>query len=64
MVTIFQRQIANSAKLAALGEMAAGVAHEINNPLAIVSGSARILKKLSEAESVDRDAFAKKNRGY
>lgn len=35
-----------SAKLASLGEMAAGLAHEINNPLAIVSGNLQILAKV------------------
>lgn len=38
-------QMVNNAKLASLGEMAGGVAHEINNPLAIISGRANILKK-------------------
>ena len=37
-----QRSI-ETAKLASLGEMAAGIAHEINNPLAIIDGSAQLL---------------------
>lgn len=35
-----------SAKLAALGEMAGGVAHEINNPIAIIAGFAHRMDKM------------------
>lgn len=36
-------KLVQSSKLASLGEMSAGIAHEINNPLAIISGSAGLL---------------------
>ena len=45
-----------SAKLASLGEMAAGIAHEINNPLAIIQGSASVIQKLVDIEPMDRDS--------
>ncbi len=35
----------HSAKLASLGEMSAGIAHEINNPLTIIYGTVRALPK-------------------
>ena len=35
----------HTAKLASLGEMSAGVAHEINNPLAIIKGNLTLFKK-------------------
>ncbi len=38
-----QEHIARSERLVAMGEMVAGVAHEINNPLAAVSGHAQLL---------------------
>lgn len=43
-----------SARLASLGEMAAGIAHEVNNPLTIIQGGASMLEKLIEQEPVDR----------
>jgi signal transduction histidine kinase len=41
----YQLQLANSAKMAALGEMAAGIAHEINNPLAIIMVATQSLRR-------------------
>lgn len=38
-----EAQLIQSAKLAAIGEMAAGVAHELNSPLTVIIGTAQIL---------------------
>jgi PAS domain S-box-containing protein len=42
-------QIVSSARLAALGMMAGGVAHEVNNPLAIIHGTAADLLEAAES---------------
>jgi C4-dicarboxylate-specific signal transduction histidine kinase len=43
-----QAKLASSAKLSSLGEMAGGIAHEINNPMAIISGRLGQIKKAIE----------------
>lgn len=44
-------KLISSSKFAALGEMAGGIAHEINNPLAVISGYAEQLERM-EAEGL------------
>jgi PAS domain S-box-containing protein len=41
----FERQLVQSGKLAAIGELAAGVAHEVNNPLFAILGLVEFLLK-------------------
>lgn len=43
------RQLIHSERLASLGTLSAGIAHEINNPLTYVIGNAEILKFLFDA---------------
>lgn len=41
----------NAARLSSLGEMAGGLAHEINNPLTIIQGHTNLLKKVAINDS-------------
>jgi two-component system NtrC family sensor kinase len=48
-------RLVQSAKLAALGEMAAGVAHELNSPMTVIIGTAQLLaRELREDNQEDR----------
>lgn len=49
-------QVIRSAKMASIGELASGIGHEINNPLAIIQGNLELLESyLMSSESVDTE---------
>lgn len=53
-VNLIQAKAVQTSKLAVLGELAAGVAHEINNPLMILTSVAFVLQKHLEQNRYDQ----------
>jgi PAS domain S-box-containing protein len=55
----FEAQLLRSEKLAALGVMAGGIAHEIRNPLAVVSSAAQLLLESPNSRKIQRECAEK-----
>lgn len=51
-----------SSKMAALGEMAGGIAHEINNPLTVIHTKTKIMEKMIERGIPDSEMFLKNTK--
>lgn len=58
-----QSRMASSARLSALGEMAGGIAHEINNPLAIISLRTHQLAQLVKKGNLAEEEILKITKG-
>ncbi|EAT15560.1 sensor histidine kinase [Desulfuromonas acetoxidans] len=50
-----EAQLVQSAKLAAIGEMAAGVAHELNSPMTVIIGTAQLLARELAEQNVSEE---------
>lgn len=60
LLEIERQKSIGSAKMAALGEMSSGIAHEINNPLAILQGNISLMRRELQNFPEVNDKFEKK----
>ncbi len=54
-----QSQLVQSGKLASIGELAAGVAHELNQPLMVIRGNAQLVKRFITKGQYEIDELLK-----
>lgn len=57
-----QQALASSARLASLGEFVGGVAHEINNPLAVILGKLTLLEMQLESDQLAKETLQQEIR--
>jgi PAS domain S-box-containing protein len=51
-----QEELLNTRRMASVGQLAGGIAHEINNPLAVIQGRVEMLRAVSDPEPAPRCA--------
>jgi signal transduction histidine kinase len=54
-----QAKLVQSAKLASIGELAAGMAHELNQPLTVIRGTAQMLNRALARKQLDREIMGR-----
>ncbi len=54
-----RKQLVNAAQISTFSEMAAGIAHDINNPIAILKGRIQQLQKIHEKSGIQDDSTNK-----
>jgi signal transduction histidine kinase len=59
-----QQQLVQSEKLASLGRLSAGMAHEINNPIQFIQGNMRILSEATDSIIPVLDCYAEDHPGF
>ena len=50
-----QSQLIQSGKLASIGELASGIAHELNQPLMVIRGNAQLMARMHKKSKLDPD---------
>lgn len=53
----YQERLVNTARLASIGQIAAGVSHEINNPLVTILGYSQLLIELISKDKIEKNKF-------
>jgi C4-dicarboxylate-specific signal transduction histidine kinase len=59
-IELQRSKAASAARLASLGEMAGGIAHEINNPLAVIVANSELIISMCKKGPVDGDLLIKR----